>query len=215
MNFYTLGALTTDDVAPEKASRPFALDRSGFVRGEASATLLLESRESAEARGAKIYGKITGYGMTSDAYRLTDGRDDGLSVIHAMKTAVQSSGSSLDEVDYINAHGTSTPLNDRLESKSIKTLFGDNAKNIPISSLKSQIGHSTIASGAVEAIACLLMIEEQKISPTINYNHADPECDLDYVPNVAREAKLKKVLSNSLGFGGQNACLLFERWEKT
>ncbi|MBP7845124.1 MAG: beta-ketoacyl-[acyl-carrier-protein] synthase family protein [Proteobacteria bacterium] len=215
MNFYTLGALTTDDVAPEKASRPFALDRSGFVRGEASATLLLESRESAEARGAKIYGKITGYGMTSDAYRLTDGRDDGLSVIHAMKTAVQSSGSSLDEVDYINAHGTSTPLNDRLESKSIKTLFGDNAKNIPISSLKSQIGHSTIASGAVEAIACLLMIEEQKISPTINYNHADPECDLDYVPNVAREAKLNKILSNSLGFGGQNACLLFERWEKT
>jgi 3-oxoacyl-[acyl-carrier-protein] synthase II len=211
LNFYLLGALTTDDIAPEKASRPFALDRSGFVRGEGAAVLLMETRESAEKRGATILGVVKGHGFTSDAFRLTDGRDDGTSVAEAIEAAIRTAGLKKEEINYINAHGTSTPLNDRLETLAIKKVFGSMAYKIPISSLKSQIGHSTIASSAIEAVACLIMLKNQKISPTINYNHPDPECDLDYVPNKSREAKLKYILSNSFGFGGQNACVIFAK----
>ena len=211
LNFNLLGALTTDDIAPEKASRPFALDRSGFVRGEGAALLIMETRESAEKRGALILGVVKGYGFTSDAFRLTDGRDDGTSVAFAMEQAILSAGLKKEDINYINAHGTSTPLNDRLETLAIKKVFGDLAYRIPISSLKSQIGHSTIASSAIEAVACLIMLSKQKVSPTINYNHPDPECDLDYVPNKSRDVKLKYVLSNSFGFGGQNACVVFSK----
>ena len=211
LNFHMLGALTSDDVEPAKASRPFAKDRSGFVRGEGAAVLLLESREAAEKRGAKILGRVTGYGCTSDAYRLTDGREDGSSVVKAMEVAMQTAGLDKEKIDYINAHGTSTPLNDRLETLAIKKVFGERAYKIPVSSLKSQIGHATIASSAIEAIACLMMLKEQKASPTINYNHPDPECDLDYVPNVSRPVRMTHVISNSLGFGGQNASVIFSK----
>ena len=211
LNFFLLGALTTDDILPEKASRPFAKDRSGFVRGEGAAVLLMETRENAQRRGAKILGVVKGYGCSSDAFRLTDGRDDGSSVVHAIEEAIQTAGLNKEDIDYINAHGTSTPLNDKLETLAIKKVFGQRAYDIPVSSLKSQIGHSTIASSAIEAIACLIMLDQQKISPTINYHHPDPDCDLDYVPNVSRPAKLKHVLSNSFGFGGQNACVVFSK----
>ena len=211
LNFFLLGALTTDDVEPHRASRPFSKDRSGFVRGEGAAVLLLETRESATRRGAKILGVVKGYGCTSDAYRLTDGRDDASAVQQAIAEAIATAGIRKEEISYINAHGTSTPLNDRLETLAIKKVFGDGAYKIPVSSLKSQIGHSTIASSAIEAVACLLMLQRQKIAPTINYHEPDPECDLDYVPNESRDARLTHVLSNSFGFGGQNACVVFSK----
>lgn len=211
MNFHMVGALTTEEIDPRTASRPFAKDRSGFVRGEGAAVLLLESREAAQKRGAKILGIVSGYGCTSDAYRLTDGREDAASVIHAMELALKTAGLEKNQISYINAHGTSTPLNDRLETFAIKNFFGELAYQIPVSSLKSQIGHSTIASSAIEAVACLLMLQRQKIAPTINYHIPDPECDLDYVPNVSRDATLQHVLSNSFGFGGQNACVVFSK----
>lgn len=211
LNFNMLGAVTTADVPPEKASRPFAKDRSGFVRGEGAVTIVMESREEAEARGARILGVVSGYGCTSDAYRLTDGREDGASVIHAMKEAIRTAGLTPDDIDYINAHGTSTPLNDRLETFAIKQVFGERAYKIPVSSIKSQIGHSTIAASSIEAVACLMMLNRQMVSPTINYEVPDPECDLDYVPNKSREAKLTHVLSNSFGFGGQNTCAVFSK----
>ncbi len=211
LNFHYLGALTTADVAPEKASRPFSVDRSGFVRGEGAAVLMVESRESALARGAKILCRVTGYGFTSDAFRLTDGRDDGSSVMKAMETAIQTAGLQPKDIDYINAHGTSTPLNDRLESIAIKKVFGEKAYSTPISSLKSQIGHSTIASSALEAIACAMMLQNQKVAPTLNFTGGDPDCDLDYVPEGTRSVPLTNVLSNSLGFGGQNSCVVFTK----
>lgn len=215
LNFNSLGALTTAPVPPEKASRPFSKDRSGFVRGEGAAVLLIESREAAEERKApKVCARVAGYGFTSDAYRLTDGRDDGASTIQAMKTAIQSAGLQPEQIDYINAHGTSTPLNDRLETFAIKQVFGEKAYKIPVSSLKSQIGHSTIASSALEGIACCLMLQAQKVAPTLNFNGGDPDCDLDYVPDVSRDHKMKYVLSNSFGFGGQNACVVFAHENK-
>jgi len=209
LNFLHLGALTTAECDPEKASRPFSKDRSGFVRGEGAAVLIMESRESAVRRGAKILCRVLGYGFTSDAYRLTDGREDAASVIQAMETAIRTAGLVPRDIQYINAHGTSTPLNDRLETFAIKKVFGENAPQIPISSLKSQIGHSTIASSALEGIACAIMLQRQKVAPTINYTGGDPECDLDYVPEGSRELSFKYVLSNSFGFGGQNACVVF------
>ncbi|MFZ4402700.1 MAG: beta-ketoacyl-[acyl-carrier-protein] synthase family protein [Pseudobdellovibrionaceae bacterium] len=211
LNFHFLGALTSADVPPHKASRPFSGDRSGFVRGEGAAVLVLETREAALERNAPILGNILGYGCTSDAYRLTDGREDGMSVVEAMQQALRSAGLQPTDIDYINAHGTSTPLNDRLETAAIKKVFAEYAYKIPVSSLKSQIGHSTIASSAIEAVACLIMLQEQKISPTLNLDVPDPLCDLDYVPHKSREAKLLKVLSNSFGFGGQNSCLVLGR----
>ncbi len=213
MNFYLLSALTTADVPAHEASKPFSKDRTGFVKGEAAATLLMETRQSAEERGARILAEVCGFGFTSDAYRLTDEREDGLCVVKAMEQAVEAAGIEKSEIDYINAHGTSTPLNDRLETMAIKKFFGDYAYDIPISSLKSQMGHPTIASGAAEAIACILMLQRQKVAPTINLKVSDPECDLDYVPNVSRDVNVRYAMSNSLGFGGQNASLVLKRSE--
>jgi 3-oxoacyl-[acyl-carrier-protein] synthase II len=213
MNFYLLGALTTADVPPHEASRPFSKDRSGFVKSEAAATLLMETRQSAEERGAKILAEVCGFGFTSDAYRLTDEREDGLCAIKAMNQAIETAGIEKNEVDYINAHGTSTPINDRMETIAIKKVFGDYAYKIPVSSLKSQYGHPTVAAGAVESIACILMLQRQKLAPTINLKVSDPECDLDYVPNESRDANVKYIMSNNFGFGGQNAILVFKRSE--
>lgn len=211
MNFHMLGALCTDDVEPSKASRPFAKDRSGFIRGEGAACLVIERLSTARARGAKILATVEGYANTTDANRLTDGRDDALCVKKAIAWAVEDAGLTLDQIDAVSAHGTSTQLNDRLETKAIKEVFGERAYRIPVTSLKSQIGHSTVAAGALEAVSVVLMLERQRLSPTLNYQISDPECDLDYVPLHSREAKLNHILSNNFAFGGQNACLVFGR----
>jgi 3-oxoacyl-[acyl-carrier-protein] synthase II len=213
MSFYLLNALTTADVPSAEASRPFSADRSGFVKSEGACTILMETRESAEERNAEILAEVCGFGLTTDAYRLTDGREDNLCVIRAMEQAIESAGIRKEEIDYINAHGTSTPLNDRLETIAIKKVFGDYAYKIPISSLKSQIGHPTTASGAIETVACILMLQRQKLAPTINLKVRDPECDLDYVPDKSRDAEVKYILNNAFGFGGQNACIILKRAE--
>jgi 3-oxoacyl-[acyl-carrier-protein] synthase II len=212
--FAVMRALSTRNDEPEKASRPFDANRDGFVPSEGSAILVLESMEHAQKRNAAIIGEIVGFGCTSDAGHLVQPEETGASAAEAMKQALLDAGLELDQVDYINAHGTSTPLNDALETVAIKRLFGDLAYKIPISSTKSMIGHSLGASGSLEAIACLKSINDGKIHPTINYQEADPACDLDYVPNQARSLDVKVVLSNAFGFGGQNACLVFRRFEE-
>jgi 3-oxoacyl-[acyl-carrier-protein] synthase II len=211
MNFHMLGALTTADVPPGEASRPFSADRSGFVRGEGAASLLLESREAAEERGATILGVVAGYASTTDAYRLTDGRADGLCAIRAMRAALIDAGVPAERVSAISAHGTSTPMNDRNEAEAIKALFGEHAARIPVTALKSQVGHSTVAAGALEAVSCLLMLQDQRLAPTINCVNPDPDCGLDCVPCQARDAQLDVILSNNFGFGGQNGCVVFRR----
>lgn len=211
MNFNLLGALSVQDVPAAEASRPFTATRAGFVRGEGAASLLLESRAAAEARGARILGVLAGYAASSDAYRLTDGRPDGVAVVHAMRSALADAALPADALDAISAHGTSTRLNDLVETQAIKRLFGAHAYRLPVVSLKSQTGHATVAAGALEAVASLLMLREQRLAPTINYRDPDPECDLDYVPNKARAARIDSVLSNNFGFGGQNACVVFRR----
>ena len=212
--FAVMRALSTRNDEPEKASRPFDANRDGFVPSEGSAILVLESLEHAQKRNAVIIGEIVGFGCTSDAGHLVQPEETGASAAEAMKQALLDAGLGLDQVDYINAHGTSTPLNDALETVAIKRLFGDLAYKIPISSTKSMIGHSLGASGSLEAIACLKSINDGKVHPTINYQEADPACDLDYVPNQARSLDVKVVLSNAFGFGGQNACLVFRRFEQ-
>ena len=212
--FAVMRALSTRNDEPEKASRPFDANRDGFVPSEGSAILVLESLEHALKRNAAIIGEIVGFGCTSDAGHLVQPEETGASAAEAMKQALLDAGLGLDQVDYINAHGTSTPLNDALETVAIKRLFGDLAYKIPISSTKSMIGHSLGASGSLEAIACLKSINDGKVHPTINYQEADPACDLDYVPNQARSLDVKVVLSNAFGFGGQNACLVFRRFEQ-
>jgi 3-oxoacyl-[acyl-carrier-protein] synthase II len=211
MNFHLLGALSTADVPAAEASRPFSKDRSGFVRGEGAATLILESRDAAEERGAEILGVIAGYAATSDAYRLTDGRPDGKGAIRAMRDALLDGGIPAEEVGAVSAHGTSTGMNDRIETAAIKALFGEHAASMPVTSLKSQVGHSTVAAGALEAVSCLLMLQDQRLAPTINYAEPDPDCDLDYVPREARDSPLDVILSNNFGFGGQNGCVVFRR----
>ncbi len=211
MNFNLLGALSVQDVPAAQASRPFTATRAGFVRGEGAASLLVESRAAAEARGARILGLLSGYAATSDAYRLTDGRPDGVAVVHAMRSALADAALPLEQLGAISAHGTSTRLNDLVETQAIKRLFGAHAYELPVVSLKSQTGHATVAAGALEAVASLLMLREQRLAPTINYRDPDPECDLDYVPNQARAARVDSVLSNNFGFGGQNACVVFQR----
>ena len=212
--FAVMRALSTRNDEPEKASRPFDANRDGFVPSEGSAILVLESLEHAQKRNAAIIGEIVGFGCTSDAGHLVQPEETGASAAEAMKQALLDAGLGLDQVDYINAHGTSTPLNDALETVAIKRLFGDLAYKIPISSTKSMIGHSLGASGSLEAIACLKSINDGKVHPTINYQEADPACDLDYVPNQARSLDVKVVLSNAFGFGGQNACLVFRKFEQ-
>lgn len=197
---------------PQRASRPFDKDRDGFITSEGAGVVILEELEFALNRGAKIYAEVLGYGFNNDAYHITSPDPDGKGAASCMKMALNDAGISGDKIDYINAHGTSTPLNDLSETRAIKSVFQEHAGNIPISSNKSMIGHLWGAAGAVEAIFCLLTITRGIIPPTINYETPDPECDLDYVPNVAREAKVRVALSNSFGFGGTNATLIFSHF---
>lgn len=212
--FCTIRALTTHwNDQPERASRPFDADRDGFAPAEGAATLILESEEHALERGANIRAELVGYGATSDAYHLVHPPEDGEGAARAMRMALKDAGIGPEDVDYVNAHGTSTPLNDPSETVAIKKVFGEHAMGVPISSTKSMLGHSLGASGAIEAVAAIKTIQSGVIHPTINYETPDPACDLDYVPNVARPAEVKMVLSNSFGFGGQNACLVIKKYE--
>ena len=210
--FAAMRALSTRNDDPERASRPFDLDRDGFVMGEGAGILVLEELEMAKKRGAPILAELVGYGMSGDAYHITLPSEDGNGGYRVMQNALKSAEVSPDEISYINAHGTSTPPNDRLETMAIKRLFGDYAPKLPISSTKSMIGHLLGAAGAVEAGISVLALQNQVIPPTINYETPDPDCDLDYVPNEGRDAELEYVLSNSFGFGGTNAALLFKRF---
>jgi 3-oxoacyl-[acyl-carrier-protein] synthase II len=204
--------MTARNDEPEKASRPFDKNRDGFVIGEGGGVVILEELEFAQNRGAKIYGEVLGYGLNSDAYHITAPDPDGRGAATCMRIALNDAGISIDKVDYINAHGTSTVLNDLSETKAIKSVFGERSKQIPISSNKSMIGHLWAGAGVVEAIFSLLTINHGIIPPTINYETPDPECDLDYVPNEARRAEVKIALSNSFGFGSTNATLIVGKY---
>ena len=210
--FNLLTALSTHNDDPQGASRPFDADRDGFVLGEGSAMVILEELEHAKKRGARIYGEIIGYGSTSDAFRVTDSHPEGRGAIASVRMALRDAGISPDEVNYINAHGTSTSVNDRVETLVIKSVFGEQAYKIPMSSTKSMTGHLIAAAGATEMIYSLLAIRDNILPPTINYTTPDPDCDLDYIPNKAREAKCDVIASNSFGFGGQNVTLIARRF---
>ncbi len=212
--FAVMRALSTRNDEPEQASRPFDADRDGFVPSEGAVVLVMERLEHALSRGANILAEVAGFGCTSDAGHPVQPEESGASAARAMSIAIADAGLTTDEVDYINAHGTSTPLNDTLETVAIKRLFGERAYQIPVSSTKSMIGHSLGAAGALEAAACIKTITEATVHPTINYTSPDPECDLDYVPNIAREMDVRVALSNAFGFGGQNACLVFRKFEE-
>ncbi len=211
--FNALKALSTRNDPPEKASRPFDKERDGFVIAEGAGIVVMEDLEHAKQRGARIYAEIVGYGYNGDAYHITAPAPDGDGSIRCMRLALKDAGISPEQVDYINAHGTSTDLNDASESLAIKQVFGDMAYKIPVSSTKSMTGHLLGAAGAVEAIFSILSIRDQVCPPTINYEHPDPECDLDYVPNTARKHTINVAISNSFGFGGTNAVLAFRRYE--
>ena len=212
--FCVMKALSSRNEEPERASRPFDAQRDGFVPAEGAVILVIESLEHALGRGANVLCELAGFGCTSDAYHPVQPEESGESTIMAIRAALADADVGLDEVDYINAHGTSTPLNDAVESQAIRGCFGDRAYRIPISSTKSMIGHSLGAAGALEAVPCVRSITDGVIHPTVNYEHPDPECDLDYVPNQSRKANVRVVLSNAFGFGGQNACLVFKRYEE-
>jgi len=211
--FNVMGAISTRNEEPERASRPFDRTRDGFVMGEGAGILILERLEHARARGARIYAEVVGYGTSADAYHITAPLENGEGAALAMRRALADAGLSPRDIDYINAHGTSTPLNDKSETQAIKAVFGEAAYDVPISSTKSMIGHLLGAAGAVGAIVCIRAITDGVIPPTINYEHPDPECDLDYVPNVARRRPVRTAMSNSFGFGGHNACVIFRRYE--
>ena len=211
--FCAMRALSTRNDEPERASRPFDRERDGFVIGEGAGVLILEELEFARKRGANIWAEVIGFGMSSDAYHITQPVADGRGIRIAMENALKDAKVNLQDVDYINAHGTSTPLNDRVETKSIKDLFKDRAYEIPVSSTKSMTGHLLGATGGVEAIACILAIQRKRVPPTINYEFPDPDCDLDYVPNEAREVDVRIAMSNSMGFGGHNATIVIKRFE--
>ena len=210
--FSTMRALSTWDGDPAKASRPFDSGRDGFAPSEGSGILILESLEHAQARGAHIYAEIAGWGVSSDAYHLVQPHPEGSGAAKAIIRALENASVELDEIDYINAHGTSTTINDASETRAIKRVFGERAYDIPISSTKSMVGHSLGASGSLEAIVCINSINDNILHPTINQEESDPECDLDYIPNVARETEINITLSNSFGFGGQNACLVIKKF---
>lgn len=210
-SFCLLGALSTRNAAPALASRPFDGERDGFVLGEGAAVLVLEAYEHAVRRGARIYAEVAGFGSACDAYRVTDPHPDGVGARLTMTRALADAGLAPMEIDYINAHGTSTQANDRIETLAIRRVFGDAAPRVAISSTKSMIGHATVAAGALEAVACALTLTHQQIHPTINQRTPDPQCDLDYVANVARRARVDAVLSNSFAFGGQSASLVLRR----
>ena len=210
--FAAMRALSTRNEEPEKACRPFEAHRDGFVIAEGCALLILESLAQALERGVRIYAELLGYGCSSDAYHMAAPDPAGAGRVLAMRRALENAGVDAADVDYINAHGPGTPLGDAAETQAIKTLFGERAYEVPISSTKSMIGHALGGAGAIEALACTLTIRDNVIHPTINYETPDPECDLDYVPNVARSAQVNVVLSNSFGLGGQNACLVLSQF---
>ena len=212
--FNVIKALSRSEVPPEKASRPFDANRDGFVPAEGAAILILESLEHALGRGAEILAEVSGYGVSSDAFHAVQPDEDGAGAARAMRWAIEDAGMQPSDIDYINAHGTSTPKNDMVETLAIKTVFGEGAYEVPISSTKSMIGHALGGAGALEAVACIKTIRDGIIHPTINYETADPDCDLDYVPNKARKGQINTVLSNSFGFGGQNACVVFRAFEE-
>jgi 3-oxoacyl-[acyl-carrier-protein] synthase II len=207
--FGAMKAMSTRNDSPDKASRPFDRNRDGFVMGEGAGVLVLESLEHAQARGARIYCELAGYAATCDAYHITQPDPEGRGLSLAMRRALASGGVNLEQVDYINAHGTSTPYNDRFETLAIKKVFGDRARQVAISSTKSMTGHLLGAAGGIESIVAVKAIQTGIVPPTINLEEPDPDCDLDYVPNVARQMPVKTVLSNNLGFGGQNAAAVF------
>jgi 3-oxoacyl-[acyl-carrier-protein] synthase II len=209
--FCAARAMSTRNEEPQRASRPFDKERDGFVIAEGAGVLVLEDYEFAKSRGAKMYGEIVGYGMTGDAYHITAPDPQGFGAYRSMKAAMAQAGVSADQVDYINAHGTSTELNDKLETAAVKQLMGERAYKVPISSTKSMHGHMLGAAGAVEALVCLLAIRDGSMPPTVNYENPDPECDLDYIPNTARKGEVNVAMSNSFGFGGHNATLIVRR----
>ncbi|MCK4658818.1 MAG: beta-ketoacyl-ACP synthase II [Phycisphaerae bacterium] len=209
--FNRLTALSTRNDSCVTSSRPFDRTRDGFVLGEGAGIVILESLEHAERRGARILAEVAGYGSTADAFRITDIHEDGRGAIAAMRNAIESAGLTVADIDYISAHGTSTEENDKVETLAIRTLFGEHAKRIPVSSIKSMMGHLIAAAGVVEVIICVLAIRDGMLPPTINYQHPDPNCELDYVPNEARKCDVNIVSSNSFGFGGQNNTLIIRR----
>ena len=211
--FSKIRALCNTADPPQSASRPFDKDRNGFIMGEGAGILVLETEEHAKSRGATILGELAGYGATNDAFHVTQPAEGGAGAVKAMQLAIEDAGAKPEEVDYINAHGTSTPYNDKNETIAIKTVFGDHARKLKISSTKSMTGHLLGASGGIEAIAALKAIEKQIVPPTINYMTPDPDCDLDYVPNTAEETQVNSVLSNTFGFGGHNAVVFMRKWQ--
>ncbi|HEV2719908.1 MAG TPA: beta-ketoacyl-ACP synthase II [Thermoanaerobaculia bacterium] len=211
--FAAMRALSTRNDDPQRASRPWDLNRDGFVMGEGAGILLIEERERAIARGAKIYCELTGYGMSSDAYHITSPAEDGSGMINVMRRALKDARLQPSDIDYINAHGTSTPLGDKAESVAIKGVFGEHAYKLAVSSTKSMTGHLLGAAGGLEAAISAMVVKEDVLPPTINYETPDPDCDLDYVPNQARPMQVHHVLSNSFGFGGTNATLVFSKHE--
>lgn len=207
--FGAMGAISTRNDDAQRASRPFDAQRDGFIVSEGAALLVLEEREHAVARGATLWGELLGHGSSADAYHITMPGEDGAGAAASMRAALDDASLSADNIDYINAHGTSTPLNDRAETAAIKRVFGERAYDLPVSSTKSMTGHLLGAAGALEAIICLLALREGLVPPTINYEHPDPDCDLDYVPNEARARSLRTAMSNAFGLGGHNATLIF------
>ncbi len=212
--FAAMKALSSRDCPPEEASCPFDARRDGFVLGEGAGVLILEELNHAKARGAKIYAELVGYGMSGDAYHMTAPAPGGALQLRSMENAIRDAGLAPDDISYVNAHGTSTHLNDMNETAALKTLFGERAYQVPVSSTKSMIGHLLGAAGALEAIVCALSIRDQKIHPTINLKERDPECDMDYVAEGAREADVNVAMSNSFGFGGHNAVIVLRRYEE-
>jgi 3-oxoacyl-[acyl-carrier-protein] synthase II len=210
--FAAMRALSTRNHEPERASRPFDRERDGFVVGEGSGVLILEALEFAERRGANILAEIVGYGMSGDAYHITQPAEEGDGGYRVSIAALEDAKISPDEVGYVNAHGTSTPIGDAIETTALKHVFGERAKKVPISSTKSMTGHLLGGAGGLEAGISVLALRDQILPPTINYENPDPCCDLDYIPNHARKAEVNYVLSNSFGFGGTNASLVFKRW---
>jgi 3-oxoacyl-(acyl-carrier-protein) synthase len=204
--------MSTYDGDPSRASRPFNQDRTGFVMGEGAAVITLESLEHAQTRGAKILAELVGYGSTNDAFHISAPAENGAGAAAAMQEALDSAGLEPVDIDYINAHGTGTPLNDRSETAAIKSVFGDLAYQVPVSSTKSMTGHLLGAAGAIEALFAVKVIQDSIMPPTINYEVPDPECDLDYIPNQARQKKVEHVMSNSFGFGGHNAAIILKKY---
>ena len=212
--FANIKALSTRNEDPESASRPFDAERDGFVLGEGSASIVLEELSHAEKRGASILAELVGYGSTDDAFHITQPSEGGKGAIKAMQNALDDANLFVNDIDYINAHGTSTPFNDKTESAAVTSLFGDHTKKLKVSSTKSMVGHALGASGALEAIACIQAIQNDIVPPTINYSTPDPECALDYVPNNAQEGTINAAMSNSFGFGGHNGVIIIKKWDE-